>query len=108
MTWRAARHPLLQGVLRIIVRDEAPHGAFGWTFLDWAGDMLAPYRKHLGKIARLAIDELTANHEAIARLPDKDNGGDLGWMEPTPYLELGRRAMEKHVIAPLRARGIDP
>lgn len=107
-TWHAARHPLLKGVLGIIVRDEAAHGMFGWTFLDWAGDALAPYRDRLALLARLAIEEFTANHRAIARLPESDIGGDLGWMEPAPYLALGRRAMREQVVVPLQARGIDP
>ena len=107
-TWHAARHPLLAGVLGIIVRDEAAHGAFGWTFLDWAGDTLDAYRHRLAVIARLAIEEFTADHRGIARLPETDIGGDLGWMEPTAYLALGRRAMADKVVRPLRARGIDP
>jgi hypothetical protein len=107
-TWHAARHPLLHGVLGIIVRDEAAHGAFGWTFLDWAGASLAPYRDRLALIARLAIEEFTNDHRAIARLPETDIGGDLGWMEPAAYLALSRRSMEDKVLAPLRARGIDP
>jgi len=107
-TWHACRHPLLRGVLGIIVRDEAPHGAFGWTFLDWAGDALAPYRARLATIARLAIEEFTADHLEIAKMPETDAGGELGWMEPTPYLKVGRRAMAEHVVKPLRARGIDP
>lgn len=90
------------------MKDEAAHGMFGWTFLDWAGDQLAPYRARLARIARLAIDEFTANHEEISRLHDDGVGGDLGWMEPTPYLELGRRAMKERVILPLQQRGIDP
>ncbi|MEJ7733765.1 MAG: hypothetical protein WKG00_31790 [Polyangiaceae bacterium] len=95
-------------MLGIIVRDEAAHGAFGWAFLDWAGEALAPYRNRLAAVARATIEEFTANHQAIARLPDGEAGRDLGWMEPTPYLEVGRRAMATHVVAPLRARGIDP
>lgn len=107
-TWHAARHPLLHAVLGIIVRDEAAHGAFGWTFLDWAGDSLAPYRTRLATIARAAIEEFTQNHHAIAKQADSTVGRDLGWMEPTPYLALGRRAMAEHVVRPLQQRGIDP
>ena len=107
-TWHAARHPLLKGVLGIIVRDEAAHGAFGWAFLDWAGDALDPYRERLALIARRAIEEFTANHAVIAKLPDSDSGGELGWMEPAPYLALGRRAMAEKVVRPLQERGIDP
>ncbi len=107
-TWHAARHPLLHGVLGIIVRDEAAHGAFGWTFLDWAGDALAAYRDRLALIARLAIEEFIADHRGIARLPETDIGGDLGWMEPIAYLTLSRRSMAEKVIRPLQQRGIDP
>ncbi len=107
-TWHAARHPLLKGVLGIIVRDEAAHGAFGWTFLDWAGSALDPFRGRLALIARLAIEEFTANHRAIARLPESDVGGDLGWMEPAAYLALSRRAMSERVVRPLEERGIEP
>jgi len=107
-TWHAVRPPLLQGVLQIIVRDEIPHGAFGWTFLDWAGDTLTPHRDRLALVARLAIEEFTAEHRAIARQTDSHVGADLGWMEPTPYLELGRRAIVERVVQPLRERGIDP
>src|SRR6185437_4844893 len=35
-TWKAARHPLPRAILARIVRDEAAHGTFGFTFLDWA------------------------------------------------------------------------
>lgn len=107
-TWSAAKHPLLRGVLRIIVKDEAPHGAFGWTFLDWAADAIAQHRDRLALVARLSIEEFTQNHRQIARLPTTDLGGDLGWMEPEPYLALSRRAMKDLVVAPLVARGIDP
>ena len=34
--WRAAQHPLPKAILRLIVRDEAAHGVFGFSFLDWA------------------------------------------------------------------------
>ncbi len=107
-TWHATTHPLLRAVLGIIVRDEAPHGAFGWTFLDWAGDELAPHRERLAVIARLAIDEFTADHVEIGHMPETGAGAALGWMEPTPYLKIARRAMAEHVVRPLRARGIDP
>ncbi len=107
-TLQATRDPLLRGVLRIIVKDEVPHGAFGWSFLDWAGDALRTYRHRLSMVARMTIEEFTANHQHIARQKDGDAGRDLGWMEPTPYLALGRRAMREQVTKPLRARGIDP
>ncbi len=33
-TWHAARHPLPRAILGRIVKDEAMHGTFGFTFLD--------------------------------------------------------------------------
>src|SRR5262245_34240029 len=51
-TWHAARHPLPRAVLGRIVKDEAAHGTFGFTFLDWAGDALSEEdRAHLGRAA---------------------------------------------------------
>ncbi|MEI9952857.1 MAG: ferritin-like domain-containing protein [Pseudomonadota bacterium] len=35
-TWHVAKHPLPKAVLGRIVKDEAAHGVFGFTFLDWA------------------------------------------------------------------------
>ncbi len=90
-TWHAARHPLLKGVLGIIVRDEAAHGAFGWTFLDWAGDALAPYRDRLALIARLAIEEFTADHRRSRGCPTPTSAATAGWSpRPTSRSAAGR------------------
>jgi hypothetical protein len=107
-TWHATRQPLLKAILGIIVRDEAAHGAFGWTFLDWAGDELRPHADRLALVARLAIEEFTAQHKQIAEMAEGDAGAELGWMEPTPYLQLSRRVMVEHVVRPLQRRGINP
>ncbi len=106
-TWRATTHPLPRAVLGIIVRDEAPHGAFGWAFLDWAEPRLDPaWRPRLARAAADAIGELEA---ACARLADgraSGTGAELGWLEPAPYLAVARRAIADDVVAPLRARGL--
>src|SRR5262245_33149185 len=48
-TWHVARHPLPRAVLGRIVKDEAAHGVFGFTFLDWAAERLsAEDRRKLG------------------------------------------------------------
>jgi len=110
-TWRAAKHPLVRGVLGRIVRDEAAHGVFGWTFLDWVSDELTDEdRAHLARVASRTIVALTDSWKSIAKRPigSADDVHALGWMETQPYLDLARRSLETRVLAPLRARGIDP
>lgn len=108
-TWHVARHPLPRAVMGRIVKDEAAHGIFGFTFLDWAGPRLsARDRKRLGYFADLAIDfiqrqwEFTRNN----RRQQEHEGDVLGWMRTDDYLALAERSMEDKVIAPLLARGI--
>lgn len=110
-TWQAARHPLIKAVLGRIVRDEAAHGLFGWTFLDWAeGELSAEDRRHLGKVAGLTIRALEASWKTIRGGPQApaDTLHALGWMETDAYLELAARSLVTKVIEPLRARGIEP
>jgi len=66
-TWRAARHPLPRAVLGRIVKDEAAHGTFGFTFLDWAADLLTDAdRAHLGAAADLAIAKVVYDRAKAA------------------------------------------
>lgn len=108
--WQATTHPLVRGVLGRIVRDEAAHGIFGWTFLDWIGDELTnDDRAHLAHVAGRTIDALTDSWKSIRGGPeDVDAIHALGWMETDAYMELARRSLQTRVLAPLRARGIDP
>ena len=110
-TWRAAKHPLVRGVLGRIVRDEAAHGMFGWTFLDWAEDELdASDRAHLAKVAGATIDALVSSWDTIRGRPEAsvEDVNALGWMDTDAYMSLARRSLRDKVLAPLRARGIDP
>src|SRR5258708_2688408 len=67
-TWHAARHPLARAVLGRIVRDEAAHGTFGFTFLDWALPSLAePDRRHLGRAADRTIRAIQMQWGAMRR-----------------------------------------
>lgn len=109
-TWRAVRHPLPKAILGRIVRDEAAHGAFGWTFLDWARPQLDDdARAHLGRVAAGAIRGVRRNWDDIRRRPRAlaEDGHALGWMESEAYLALAARSLADRVIAPLAARGID-
>jgi hypothetical protein len=110
-TWQAAKHPLVRGVLGRIVRDEAAHGIFGWTFLDWAADELTRAdRQHLAQIAGLTISALTDSWKSIhgRKELDRDDIHALGWMDSEAYLALAKRSLRTKVLEPLRARGIDP
>ena len=110
-TWHAARHPLPRAVLGCIVRDEASHGVFGYTFLDWALPSLTEAdRAH---VARAADGTIRAIRRQWAKVREQRNGaydeeaGDaLGWMQSDAYLALAAHAMETRVRRPLLARGI--
>lgn len=109
-TARACTQPLTQQVLDRIVRDEADHGTFGSNYLDWA----LPHhddaeREQLRATAEWAIRGVQANWDAIrARREHADTyAHDLGWMHSADYLEHAERALQRQVIEPLRARGIE-
>jgi hypothetical protein len=110
-TWRAARHPLPRAVLGRIVRDEAAHGTFGFTFLDWALPALGEdERKHLGRAADRTIRAIRKQWDAVKRRRtaayDEAVGDALGWMQSDAYLDLASRSMDRRVRAPLIARSI--
>lgn len=108
-TWRAASHPLPKAVLGRIVKDEAAHGVFGFTFLDWARERLTLEDKaRLGAAADLAIRFLYAQWDDLRAQGDapRSEADALGWMKTESYLELARRSMQAQVITPLEARGI--
>ena len=108
-TWHAARHPLARAILGRIVRDEAAHGVFGWTFLDWAApDLDAGARTLLAQAAEESMASIEAGWNEIAKRPRAaaNEANALGWMETDAYLALAARSLERKVIAPLHARGI--
>jgi len=108
-TWHAARHPLPKAVLGRIVKDEAAHGTFGFTFLDWAGEHLSEEdRAHLGRSADIGIAFMRRQWEDIRKHPraPAHEGDALAWMATDAYLALAERSMEEKVIGPLTERGI--
>ena len=104
----AARHPLARAVLHRIVWDEASHGTFGFTFLDWAEPLLsASDRAHLGDAADRTIRATETQWRSIAsELREEAEHDALAWMHSQAYLALARRSMARSVVAPLRRRGI--
>lgn len=108
-TWHVSSHPLPRAVMGRIVKDEAAHGIFGFTFLDWALPRLTEEDKAiLGKNADLAIRFLYRqwDHTKKNRRAPKHDGDVLGWMKTDDYLALAAKSMQAQVIDPLEARGI--
>lgn len=108
-TWHVAKHPLPKAVLGRIVKDEAAHGVFGFTFLDWACERFSAEEKaRLGVSADLAIRFLYSQWVDLhARRHEPRLEDDvLGWMQTDDYLKLAFRSMQTLVIDPLEARGI--
>ncbi|HVZ71415.1 MAG TPA: hypothetical protein VHJ20_03490 [Polyangia bacterium] len=108
--WHAARHPLPRAVLGRIVRDEAAHGTFGYSFLDWALPQLsADERAHVGRAARIAIDAVHRVWKRAAaerRAAPEDDSDALAWLGTDAYTAMAERAMQTRVLTPLRARGV--
>lgn len=108
-TWHIAEHPLPKAVMGRIVKDEAAHGVFGFTFLDWAGPRFSQAdRAELGRQADLAIRFLYGQWRDVHdnRRQQLHEGDVLGWMRTDDYLSRAQRAMQTQVISPLEARGI--
>ncbi len=108
-TWRAAKHPLIKGVLGRIVRDEALHGTFGFTFLGWVNDELGDAdRKHLALSAARVVQSIRASWDNIPDVSGYESAElhALGWMDSHDYLALAKRSLEKRVIKPLAKFGI--
>jgi len=110
-TWHAARHPLPRAILGRIVKDEAAHGTFGFTFLDWALPQIDDEERAL--LGRSADVTIRAIHKQWNRIRASRTGaydaavGDaLAWMQSDAYLALAARSMETRVRAPLLARGL--
>lgn len=108
-TWHVAAHPLPRAVMGRIVKDEAAHGIFGFTLLDWAAPRLTEEdRAKLGAQADLAIRFLLGQWEHTRRnrrAPTHD-GDVLGWMKTDDYLALAVKSLQSQVIEPLEARAI--
>lgn len=113
---KSALHPLTFGVLQRIVRDEAPHGRFGWLFLDWAADALDVSQK--ARLAEVALSSVALYAPLWQRLKSRVHGDkttegfelshvrELGWMESEAYAKTARRAILEDVARPLAERGI--
>jgi hypothetical protein len=110
-----AGHPLTRAVLERIVQDEAPHGRFGWLYLDWAAPHMSPAeRERLARVALGAIEAYSIEWRECADAEDvrRRRGFSLahvralGWMDPISYAERARKVVRDDVVAPLSRYGI--
>jgi hypothetical protein len=111
---KAANQPLTRAVLSRIVRDEAMHGSFGWSYLEWAKDYLTPEDlRALSRLTARSIRGVVANWEYLRRdllegPTQRPKAHALGWMQTRDYLTLAAISIEKKVLIPLAKFGIDP
>ncbi|MEO8705682.1 MAG: hypothetical protein ABI867_36965 [Kofleriaceae bacterium] len=115
--YQSALHPLTKTVLERIVHDEAPHGRFGFLYLDWAADRLdAAERARLGDIAVDTIAQLAPLWQRlVSRVHDGittegyqlEHVRELGWTESSVYRTRARAAIADEVVAPLARYGIE-
>ena len=109
-TAQRTKHPLPRAVLLSIARDEAAHGVFGFTFLDWALPLLSAEEKtYLAGVAEKAVNGVEQFWAEIRQSPPLPpaHAHVLGWMQQQPYLKLAARSLESRVLRPLRARGFE-
>ena len=113
---KSADHPLTRAVLERIVQDEAPHGRFGWLYLEWADDMMDAAER--ARLAVVAADTLRLFAPFWTRLSSTVKEGvtsegfrvadvrALGFALSEEYVERARRAVRDEVLAPLARFGI--
>ncbi len=112
----SALHPLTKQVLQRIVHDEAPHGRFGFLYLDWASEQMdAAERTRLGEVAASTIELFAPLWQRLtSRVQDGvtsegyriEHVRELGWTESSAYAVRARAAIEQEVVAPLGKYGI--
>ena len=106
-TWQVSEHPLIKAALRRIVLDEADHGTFGWSYLDWANHHLDDTdRSALGETADATIQTVLDRWEFLRQEKAGSGAFALGWMGGEEYLKLAEHALARNVIGPLLSRGI--
>lgn len=114
--YSSALHPLTKQVLQRIVHDEAPHGRFGFLYLDWATEQMdTAERARLGDIAASTIELFSPLWQRLtSRVQDGvttegyqlQHVRELGWTESSAYAVRARAAIEDEVVAPLARYGI--
>ncbi len=69
----SALHPLTKQVLQRIVHDEAPHGRFGFLYLDWATEQLDVEER--ARLGHVAVDTISQFAPLWQRLTSRVHDG---------------------------------
>lgn len=110
MLRRQARVPLLGAVWRTLVRDEAVHARFAWTFLDWAqGELGDEDWRSVERAVREDVASMTRGWKALGDYPKAAFSpiSPLGPGDYEAYRERAVRALRVRVVAPFAKLGID-
>jgi hypothetical protein len=103
-----AAAPLPKAVLDRLARDEVWHGRLGALYLEWLAPSLdAPERERLARVAREAIEELSAGWDRAPAQAERDPSLEaLGLLDGVTYAAAARRAIDVAVRRPLAALGL--
>jgi hypothetical protein len=96
-----AAHPLLRGVRRILAKDEAAHGRFGWLLLEWLiPEMNAAQLDELRRVAARSVEHLRKRAELISTQPKTSFGeiAALGRFEAEEYRDLALSAIDQKIV----------
>lgn len=112
MLHHETRVPLLKSVWRVLVKDEAVHAKFAFTFLEWAREELdddAASWEIVRAKAKESVAAMRAGWKTLASLPKEAFSpiSPLGTGDHAAYLARANRALEKRVLAPFERVGID-
>ena len=116
---RSAAHPLTEGVLKRIVKDEAQHGLLGSLYLEWMNEEIDDAER--ARLTAVATDAIVSLRPAWQDLRSVVEGADvertktpseirevheLGAIVSSDYLVIARTAIRDSVCAPLAKNDI--
>ena len=106
--WKASTHPLSRAVLARIVRDEAAHGTFGFSFLEWARPRLS--EADMAFLGTRADEAIRAVHKLWDSIRTSrtgvydDSAGDALGLDEVGRLPGARGAVARRQGPPAAAR----
>jgi len=100
---RGCGYPLVEALVKLIGREEGPHAAFGWVFLDWAAAHLD--EADVAYLRAVSDDAVSGVDTLISGCADHDEP-TLGWLSPREFMLHAKKALAEDVIVPLAARGL--
>jgi hypothetical protein len=103
----------VRSVYQTIIRDEARHRRFGSLYFEWAAPALdAEERERLGRVAVHALGNYASLWRGAAQAAETPSAlspeemHEFGWIEPSRYVPLARRAVTEEILPELAEIGI--